>query len=237
MSPILHSIRRKLMATRRKIYGLRSFIPGLRRKHQFEAMVGPLGYWDQLQAYQLNLLQKNGLSADSTLLDLGCGPLQGGVAFIRYLGKGQYAAVDSNPTRIDAAHLQISIHKLSDKNPFLTVSDSFGDNELGDRLFDFVWASQILYYFDDPMLDRLMIFLSKRLKSDGIFLGDILAQSHYEFQYPEIGYIHHTVENIDKIAGKHGLYAKSLGEIVQFGYPARLSLHTNELIRISRKKE
>jgi SAM-dependent methyltransferase len=232
---IYHRIRRELMGIRRKIYGLRYFFPGLRQRHLFESMVGPLGFWDQLQNYQLTVLLKNGLLPDGSLLDIGCGPLQGGVAFIRYLNKGKYAGIDINPEKINAAHLQTATCKLSDKNPFLAVSSSFGDEELGNRQFDYIWASQILYYLNDEVLNNLMTVLVKRLADDGKFFGDILGQDHFEFKYPETNLKLHSVESINTIANKQGLSVRSLGAISIFGYPKRLTLKKNILIQISRQ--
>ena len=91
---VTHKVKRLLMRTRRKLYSLRAFVPGLREHHRLEAMVGPLGYWDQLQRYHLRLLCANGLKPGQTLLDIGCGPLQGGIAFIRYLNRGGYTGIE-----------------------------------------------------------------------------------------------------------------------------------------------
>jgi len=232
---IFHLIRRSLMKVRRNIYGLRLYIPGLRQRHLFESMVGPLGFWDKLQKYQLNVLLENGLSPDSSLLDIGCGPLQGGIAFINYLNKEKYAGIDIKPERIEAAHLQVARFELSDKNPLLAVSNTFGDEELANRQFDYIWASQILYYFDGELLNSLMYFISKRLNKEGKFLGDIIGEKHFEFKYPEFNHELHSVSSIDSIANQYGLSARSLGEIAKFGYPKRLTLNTNALIEISRQ--
>lgn len=229
----LHNTKRFLMRTRRRVYGLRSFIPGMRLRHQLESLVGPLGFWDQLQRYQLELLLANGLQPTHSLLDIGCGPLQGGVAFIRYLESSQYVGVDIDPVRGSAAHMQVARHGLSSKNPTLLISSNFGDEELGARKFDFFWASQILYYFDNEKLASLLAFIRKRLNRNGKFLGDIYGSRHYEFKYPESNVVLHSVETIQRLAKVQGLRARPLGEIVQYGYPKRLSLHSNLLIEIT----
>jgi cyclopropane fatty-acyl-phospholipid synthase-like methyltransferase len=53
-----------------------------------------LGFWHELQSYQLNTLKENGLRAEHSLLDIGCGPLQGGLAFIKYLEESKYFGID-----------------------------------------------------------------------------------------------------------------------------------------------
>lgn len=224
------------MHARRRAYGFRAFIPGLREHHRLEAMVGPLGFWAALQRYHLHLLQSNGLEPNHTLLDIGCGPLQGGIAFIRYLGINGYTGIDIDPTRIQAANAQILRHHLAAKHPRLFVSSSFGQDELGDQTFDYMWASQILYYFDDRAMGSLLEMVQKRLNPGGKFLGDVFTPDHYEFRFPEHrgAYVRHTPESLQGIAEKYQLKARPLGTIEQFGYPKRLSLRSNLLFEFSR---
>lgn len=223
------------MRSRRRLYSLRAFVPGLRERHRLEAMVGPLGFWDELQAYHLELLTRNGLRPHHTLLDIGCGPLQGGVSFIRHLERGGYCGVDIDPARIDAAHEQVGRRKLSHKKPRLLLSDNFGEPELDGQVFDFMWASQIVYYFDDAMMHRLLRMIRARLKPGGQFLGDTFAPDHYEFRHPEHPgkYVRHTIESLQAQARPHGLQVRCLGVIGDFGYPKRLSLRSNPLYQVT----
>lgn len=235
-TPIIHAAKRTLMGLRRRAYGLRAYIPGLREHHRLEAMVGPLGFWHALQRYHLQLLTSNGLKPHHALLDIGCGPLQGGVAFIKYLEEENYTGLDIDPLRIDTARQQVLRHHLTNKKPELFISSSFGQRELAERKFDFMWASQILYYFDDAPMHELLTMVAERLAPDGKFLGDVFALDHYEFKYPENRgkYIRHTDESLKRIARQHGLKARCLGTIEKFGYPRRLSLRTNLLFEITR---
>lgn len=224
------------MRSRRRMYSLRAFVPGLRERHRLEAMVGPLGFWDDLRCYHRELLTRNGLKPHHALLDIGCGPLQGGTEFIEYLEPGSYCGIDIDPKRIDAAHEQVGRLRLSHKKPRLMVSDTFGDAELNGQQFDFMWASQILYYFDDEKMDRLLTMIRTRLKAGGKFLGDTFAPDHYEFRHPEHPgkYVRHTIESLTAQAERHGLQVRCLGAIGDFGYPKRLSLRTNPLYQITR---
>jgi SAM-dependent methyltransferase len=223
------------MHLRRRIYGLRAYVPGLRERHRLELMVGPLGYWNELQRYQIQLLRANGLQPHHSLLDIGCGPLQGGIAFIKYLNPHGYTGIDLNPVHIDAARAQIARYQVAQKYPRVEVSSTFGNAELGDKTYDFIWASQILYYFNDEVMRELLRTVRRRLKPRGKFLGDVFALDHYEFRYPERPgkYIRHTQQSLAKIAGEHGLHVRSIGTIEQFGYPKRLSLRTNLLFEFT----
>ena len=71
-------------------------------------MIGPLGYWEEMQDYQINLLKQLGLQPHHALLDIGCGPLSGGLAFIPYLDAGCYFGVDIRESAIEEAHKQVA---------------------------------------------------------------------------------------------------------------------------------
>ncbi len=233
--PLLHAAKRLLMKSRRQIYGLRAWLPGLREQNRMERMVGPVGFWDKLQRYQLQALRSNGLEPEHHLLDIGCGPLQGGIAFIRYLEPSRYTGVDIDPRRLKAAYSQISRHDLAGRNPRLLLSSTLGDQELNGDRFDYMWASQLLYYFNAEKLVELLAFIRRRLNPGGKFLGDILGPKHDEFRHPEFGWILHGVEAVQLLAETQDLQARSLGEIIQFDYPSRLSLRSNLLLEITRR--
>ena len=233
MLSVLRIIRR-VKGIRRDLYGLRRFIPGLRELHELELMVGPLGFWKELQAYQLNTLVRNGLKPEHKLLDLGCGPLQGGIAFIKYLDVNNYYGIDKREASINAGNKQIKKYRLENKNPVIILTDDFGKKELNGTKFNFVWASQILYYFDDNTLINLMDRLSVCLADGGKFLGDIIGPKHYEFKTKEHNWYLHSVDSLNEIANNFDLKVQNLGEIADFGYPSRLSLKTNHLIMISK---
>ena len=229
-------VERTLKQLRRTLYGLRAFVPGWRRRHKLEAMVGPLGFWNKLQGYQLRAAMGLGLRPDCSLLDLGCGPLQGGIAFIRYLEVGHYTGVDQNPEAIQIGNEEISRLTLTDKNARLVVSSTFGDKELGSSRFDFIWISQVLYYFDEPTMHRLFEMVRRRLQPAGTMAGDILGPvSDRSFLRPPLPPVH-TAESLDAIAGQHGLSVTGLGTLANWGYPRRLGLRNNFLLRIEHLK-
>ena len=238
MKKPFHHLKWALRKVRRAAYQSRAFIPSLREQHRIEQMVGPVGLWDKLRAYQFNALKAHGLAPHHSLLDIGCGPLQGGVAFIDYLDQGKYAGVDAQTENLSAAYGQIRQHNLSAKNPWLIRSDSFGDEELGERTFDFFWASQVLYYFNAEVMQKLLQIIAKRINPGGRFLGDIVGHSHPDFQSPtrsdQLWDLQlHSVESIRRWAEPLGLMVRSAGEIANYGYPASMRLRTNILIEVT----
>jgi SAM-dependent methyltransferase len=228
---------RTLKRWRRKIYGLRSFVPVLRRRHQLEAMVGPLGFWNQLQDYQLRVVRELGLRPEDSLLDIGCGPLQGGIAFIRYLNYGCYVGVDHNRAAIDIGRQEISRLRLGEKKPRLIVSHVFGDEQLGSAEFKFIWLSQIFYYFDEPTVLGLFEMAARRLHPDGVMAADIFGPSSDRSFLRDPQPPAHTANSLDLLARKCGLRVVELGPLSQFGYPKRLGLRHNVLLRITKNGE
>jgi SAM-dependent methyltransferase len=228
-------LNRFLRKLRRRVYRMRLYIPGLRERHILETMIGPVGAWEQLQAFQLRVLKTNGLKPHHRLIDIGCGPLQGGIAFIQYLETGKYVGVDRSSRNLSAAYRLIGKHGLCDKNPLLILSETFGQEELPDVKFDFFWASQILYYFNDAMLKQLFKFVVSRMTPAGKFFGDIIGNNHPDRRNPEQidgrrALYMHSPESMARCAESAGLRIRSLGEIVNYGYPKRFNLRTNLLI-------
>jgi SAM-dependent methyltransferase len=231
-------LRQKLYQLKRQAYAIRLLIPGLRERHLLEVMVGPRGYWNELRAYQLKALQANGLAHTHSLLDIGCGPLQGGIAFIKYLESSNYVGVDNNPNNLAAGNRQIEKLRLDKKNPQLFLSQNFGREELNNRHFDFLWASQIIYYFDEPILKQLFDVVANHMKPEGKFLVDIVGECPPEYRTANhIKWMNqvnlHSVESLNKIAQPFGLQARSLGEIEQYGYPKSLNLRGNLLLEFT----
>ena len=216
-------------------------VPSLREKRRLERMVGPVGMWDELQAYQIGCLRSFGMRPEHHLLDIGCGPLQGGIAFLHHLDGGGYAGIDVSQEAIEEAWRQVAKNGLADKEPELHVSTSFGRDELGERRFDYIWASQILYHLDDEQLDACFAEVAKRLRPGGRFLGDAKIADGDEAWITEHdwgGYKFHfrPIAAIEAAVKKHGLALASRGNLAQHGYPTRwtYSLSQNELLEITR---
>src|SRR5262245_10940275 len=65
-------------------------------------MVG--GLWDEVGRLQRDHLVDDRLRPDIRLVDIGCGPLRGGVHFVRYLEPGNYYGLELNPAWLDAGY-------------------------------------------------------------------------------------------------------------------------------------
>lgn len=117
------------------------FTPEQLREGEHRRRAGRL--WRRIGKLQLEFLVTQGLEPGSRLLDLGCGPLRGGVRFIKYLEEGNYYGIDINESLLDVGYdIELSV-ELRTKLPrdHLRVTDRF-DCDFGVR-FDFALAHSL----------------------------------------------------------------------------------------------
>ena len=212
---------------------LRRIVPSIRERRRLEWMSGPIGYWEQNQKYQFNFLRKMGLEPHHTLLCIGCGPLSGGLAFIPYLQPGHYVGIDIRKEAIEEAHLQLVKAGLVDKNPSLVVSSTFGRDELGDRKFDYIWASQVLYHLSDEKIRACFEQVSTRMKPHSKFYGDIIGYPNKvrpDSYWHEFSFFLHSPDFLKAVGENYGLKMTNLGKIEDYDYPKKTALKTNNML-------
>lgn len=101
--------------------------------------------WDALGRLQFEFLVSRGLRPDHALLDIGCGPLRGGVHFIGYLEPGRYFGVDVNESLLAAGYdVELATAGLQHKLPRdnLLVDGEFQFSRFG-RRFDLALAQSL----------------------------------------------------------------------------------------------
>ena len=116
--------------------------------------------WDRRGAFQLYLLKQLGLKPESRLLDVGCGPLCGGVHVIPYLEAGNYCGMDPHQDLVTIAHRVIRERDLERKNPVVR------------RDFDFTGGFDFAFALSVPMkntIDLRLHSVSKLMNPGGKF--------------------------------------------------------------------
>lgn len=215
--------------------------PRARRRHQLESLVGPIGYWDALQRYQFQFLRTAGLQPHHCLLDIGCGPLQGGVALIEYLDAQNYVGLDARAEPLNVAYELIAEHQLAARNPHLLLSQTFGADELVGRTFDYIWMSQLLYHLGDDLVHALFKQVAAFSHSQTVFYGDVFVQHpDHAWWYREgttwsgYDYHFHSADSLSTAAAAYGLKVEDIGPLRSHGYPEQVSLCTNRMLRITK---
>ena len=81
------------------------------------------GKWEAMGKLQFDFLVRQGLQAQHSLLDIGCGTLRGGRHFIRHLDAGNYTGLDISPGALDSARSLVKAEGLESKRPMLVLSE------------------------------------------------------------------------------------------------------------------
>lgn len=184
---------------------------------ELEAAMGFAGQWDEHRRFQMEFLRGNGLKPDMQFCEIGCGPLTLGIPLIDYLNVGHYTGIDVRQNVMSIAYKQVAKHDLVGKNPRLLVSNSFGDLELKDELFDAYWSFSLLFHLNDDLVNDLFAIVSKRLKKNGHYWANI-NQEVEESTWLEFPFVRRDPNFYADLAGKHGLEMHHLGSIKDNGF-------------------
>jgi SAM-dependent methyltransferase len=130
-----------------------------------EYLYGSRETWHGHGAFQLFLLKAVGLKPFHTLLDVGCGPLRGGIHAIAYLERGRYCGVDFNPSFIRAARRRVEAEGLAARAPVLDAIEDFALDDIRGR-FDFALAFFVLNHCDSEQRRRFFLRIPNRLERD-----------------------------------------------------------------------
>lgn len=124
------------------------------------------GPWDELGALQLTFLRAQGLQVSHRLLDVGCGPLRGGIHLVDYLDPGGYYGIDINESLLDAGYEHELPEALRSKLPrdHLRATDRF-DCDFGVQ-FDYAVAHSLFTHLSLNQV-RLCLFRVARVMPPG----------------------------------------------------------------------
>jgi SAM-dependent methyltransferase len=122
--------------------------------------------WVGHGSFQLFFLKMMGMRPTDTLLDIGCGPLRGGIHVIRYLDEGHYYGVDFNESFIRAAKRQIEIEGLGSKEPMLQVIGDAALDGVAGR-YKFALAFSVLNHCNPEQRRRFIERVPERLEDNG----------------------------------------------------------------------
>ncbi len=205
-------------------------------EERLEAMVGPPGVWRESRDFQIDFLRRRGLTPDDSVLDIGCGPLRGGIPLIRFLEPGRYTGYDVRPKVIKEAKRQIRRHRLKPKRPTVFVSGDFGKGAIEDASRDYIWCFQVLYHLDDELVDACFERVARQLSPDGLFYANVNTTAD-EGRWKEFPYVRRPARFYEDIARRHGLVMQNLGQQVEWGYTTRVIGQFNELLEFRHGRE
>jgi len=198
-----------------------------------EAHMGFRGQWEEHRRFQLEFAKSAGLRPDSSLLEIGCGPLTLGLPAIAYLAANRYTGVDVRPEVLNLAWSQIGKAGLASKNPRLVHSTSFGAVELGEARFDFIWSFSVLYHLTDALIADWFAQVSRRLAPGGAYFANLNVEQP-ESTWLQFPFVRRSVDFYRDAAARHGLTLRELGTLESLGFRLDSTEKTNLLVRIER---
>lgn len=130
------------------------------------------GLWEEIGFQQLEYLIRLGLDPSHRLLDLGCGPLRGGVRFVKYLDAGNYFGIDVNRDLLAAGRWELASIGLDQKLPAanLRVGADFDATPFATR-FDFVLAQALFPHLSLNLIRLALVQSAKVLTDDGTIVA------------------------------------------------------------------
>lgn len=127
------------------------------------------GSWDEVGKLQFQFLVDHGLKPEHKLLDIGCGPLRGGLHFIPYLDPGNYWGIDISASLIEAGwNEELGKAKLQTRQPRhqLVCLQDFEFNTLNEQ-FDFSIAASVFTHLSFNRIRRCLVRLAPVLEPGG----------------------------------------------------------------------
>ncbi len=203
---------------------------------ELEGHMGFRGQWHEHRRFQFEQIVSHGLKPEHRLLEIGCGPLTLGVPVIGYLNAGGYTGVDVRSNVLNLALQQVGKQGLSDKNPRLVVSRTFGREELGDARFEFAWAFSVLYHLSDELLHDLMVQTSQRLAPAGRFFANINIEMD-EGRWLQFPFVRRPLHFYQEAARQAGLLAEDLGTLKALGLGLEGAEGANHMLSFVRAPE
>ena len=98
------------------------FMPAYRARTDARVLEDPQaaigGMWEEIGRLQFDYLRNDGLRADHSMLDIGCGTLRGGRHFIACLDSGKYTGLDISSNALAEASRLIQREGLAEKRAF-----------------------------------------------------------------------------------------------------------------------
>jgi SAM-dependent methyltransferase len=145
------------------------------------------GAWDAIGRLQFDFMVAHGLEPRHHLLDVGCGPLRGGVHFIRYLDAGHYCGIDKERWLLaSGARIELARSHLEDKRPRLILTSDFDLSSVPAEIrFDRVLAQSVFTHLAPELIALCLRRVLARLAPDGRFFA-----SFYEAGAVELGKRH-----------------------------------------------
>ncbi len=197
------------------------------------------GMWETIGKLQFDYLVEKGLQPNHYLLDVGCGPLRGGIHFIRYLEPGHYYGVEKDRRKLAAGRdVEIPQHGLEEKDARLYLMENFEFRALR-QTFDYALAQSVFTHLPLNNIIRCLMEIERALTPGGRFyatfyvnpggkrkLEDIQQTPTVTSHFDEDSF-HYDVATFEWICDGTELEVENLGP---WGHP-----HNQQMLRFTKR--
>jgi len=178
------------------------------------------GDWEQIGTLQFDFMVSRGLEPWHYLLDIGCGPLRGGVRFIRYLEPGHYYGFDKEPSLIEAGqHRELELRDLIDRQPRLSVTADFDLSWIPPAVtFDFMLAQSVFTHLPPHLVELCLARVMPRLSCSGVFYATFKKADRLDLGRPhswrplERDRVKYPPALLEEMATRAGATVEHIGE-------------------------
>jgi len=220
-------------AMKKMLRGLKNMV--LTEKQRRHLLVGPATLWKMKRDFQIDFMKRMGLRPENTLLDIGCGTLRGGVAFIDYLDAGNYCGIDVRENALAEGRKELAEHGLEGKQPELLLVPDMSKLVL-DRKFDFIWSFSVLFHMTDEILDDALAAVSRALKDDGVFYANVHL-GHERDAWLEFPVVWRTMDAYREKCARVGLEVTEVGLLRDLGHLSKIESQDDQMMLKFEKKK
>lgn len=155
--------------------------------------IGNMPRWELLGDLQFEYVKAQGLEPHHYFLDVGCGPLRGGIRFIDYLEPGHYYGVEKDAAVLEEARrVELPRHGLEGKRPELVAMEDFDFRRLG-QTFDYALAQSVFTHLPLNNIIRCLMRIEEALNEGGRFYATIWENPEGKRQLDDI---HHPTGKV-----------------------------------------
>jgi SAM-dependent methyltransferase len=163
------------------------------------------GQWEEIGQLQLHYLIVNGLRAEHSLLDIGCGTLRAGRHFIRRLDPGQYTGFELSPASIRAGLALIETEGLAAKRArlVLNAAKNLRFEQFAGERFDFLLAHSVFTHLLPAHIEECFAHIGAVMHARSVFFFTFRQAAEYrQVTYKDFDYAFGFFE---ALAARNGL--------------------------------
>lgn len=130
---------------------------------------------------------------------------------------------------------ELAESKLEHKQPQLKVSENLAALSMA-REFDFVWAFSVLIHLEDPILEDVIRFAARHLKSDGVFYANVDTADKEDGSWLEFPGVRRPMRFYAEVLERNGLSFTDVSSLRELGHITGGEADNQRMLAIRKKQ-